>query len=160
MSDLDKQNSKLESDHEKMVAIEICGKDPACWEAQEPRFVNRIVNSFKRLFGADIKPDVTANNELLDAADTLAKSAHEALKAPQLYSSERQASIKLKLAEAKEKEASARKVNLEADMLEMEIRKQAIAESQEYIDLLIKRGELIPIEKDGEFFLVYKKREL
>lgn len=151
---------QIETGHENMVAIELCGKNPERWERREPRFIERLKNSFRKLLGADIRPEITANNELLDAADTLAKSAQEALKAPQLHNLERQASVKLKLAEAMEKEANARRTNLEADMLEIEVKSKHIHESQAIIDRLIQRGDLIPVEKDGELFMVYKKRKL
>lgn len=147
---------------EKMIAVDVRGKDSSLWEKREPRFTERLLNSFKKLLGADIKPDITANEELLDAADTLAKSALEVIRKPQLRNLERQASIQLKLAEAKEKEANARKVNLEADKLEidLEIAREQIHISQAIIDLKIQRGELIPIIKDGELTLIYKKRVL
>lgn len=163
MKETDDQAKNGEHDsvsQESMLAIEVRGKDTELWERREHRFVNRLLNSFLRLLGADIRPEITANKELLDAAETFAKSAQESLKVPQLKNIEREASIQLKLAEAKEKEAYARKLNLEADKLEMEIERECVLQSQKVIGILIARGELIPIEKDGELMLVYKKRNL
>lgn len=163
MKDVDEPAKKANQDdsyHESMIAIEVCGKDADLWERREPRLVERLANSFKKLLGADIRPDVTANNELLEAADTIANSAKEVLKVPQLKNLERQASVRLMLAKAKEKEANARKIVLEANKLEMEIEREQVLQSQAIIDRLITRGELIPIEKDGELVLVYKKRQL
>lgn len=163
MKDFDdpaKKTEEVGGSNESMMAVEITGKDAGLWERRESRFVERLVNSFKKLLGADIRPEITANNELLDAADAIANSAKEALKAPQLKNLERQAAVRAKLAEAKEKEANARKIGLEADMLEMEIERERVLQSQAIINRLITRGELIPVEKDGELVLVYKKRKL
>lgn len=143
--------------HENMLSIGIHGRDSDTWGKRGPRFVERIFNSFRSLFSGDVRPEVTANTELLDTADALAK---EVLNAPQLRHLEKQLSIKLKMAEIKEREANARKVGLEADKLEMEIEREQVLKSQKLIELAIKRGELIPVVENGELVLIYKKREL
>ncbi|MEW8439698.1 MAG: hypothetical protein AB2689_16240 [Candidatus Thiodiazotropha taylori] len=161
----DKNSDQVEtkpkpSHHEtqdNLITIELSGRNPERWKARKPRFLQRIGNSVKKLLGADIKPQFTADEELNNTAEEAIKSAKEAIRKPQLENEERQASIQLKLAEVKEKEAYARRTNLEADMLEIEIESKLIHESQEIIDRLIQRGALIPIEKDGELYFIYNK---
>ena len=109
------------------------------------------------MLGADIPASATANSELQNAADEIAKSAQEVLKKPQLENIERHANIRLKLAEAKEREANARKIALEADILEAEHERQEAHESQKIVDLMIQRGEIIFVERDDEIVFIVKK---
>lgn len=158
MSDIEdpaKFRSSSEPLSEQMLSIDVHGRDREIWEKREPRFVERILNSFKMLFGGDIRPEVTANTELLDAADTMAKNV---LSTPQIKNLERQVAVKLKMAEILEREANARKTSLEADKLAMEIERENVLHSQKVIELAIKRGELVPIKKDGELVIIYTKK--
>jgi hypothetical protein len=140
-----------------MIAIDVAGKDPDIWVKRSDRFHQRLLNSVKKLFGQDIPASATANIDLRDTVDAIAEGVHEKLKEPLLANVERQASVKVKLAEAKEKEANARRIGLEADKLEIELESERVHESQKMIDLLIQRGELTLIEQNGETIFIYKK---
>lgn len=158
---MDKEKPEKNSDqkNEPMLAVSIVGKNSEIWEKREPRFVERITNSVKKIFGADIPAYATVDEDLKEAAEDLASSAKAAIKTPQLKNLDRQATINLKLAEIKLKEANARKTNLEADLLEQELKmREDVHNSQKYVDLLIQRGELIPVEKEGELIFIYKKK--
>ncbi len=145
--------------HEPMISVSIVGQDQNTWLKREPRFIERILNSVKNFFGSDIPSTATANNEIQEAAENLVESAQQTIKSPQLINLERQANIKVKLAEVKEREANARKTTLEADLIEQEVKlREDVHNSQRIIDLLIQRGELVPIEKNGVMTFVYNKK--
>lgn len=153
---------------EGQIAVEVSGKDPVVWTKRKLRFYQRIFNSIRKIFESDIPPAATADTELKTLSDLLAASAFESIKTPVLKNVERQAAIKLMLAEAREKEAAAkereanaRKLHLEADLIELEMETKKVLESQRILDLAIQRGELTVIEKDGEtLFIVCDKRNL
>ena len=154
---LSEKQKKKEPPHEPMVVLEISGKEPELWEERQPRFFQRLGNSIKDIFKSDIPTNATANKEIMDTADDLVRSAQEAIKSPQLINQERQASIKKQLAEAKANEAVARKTELEADLLEAEIERDKVHQSQKMIQILIQRGILVPLKQDdGEIVLLYK----
>ncbi len=149
--------NKDESAGDSLVAIEITGKDLDTWNDRRPRFYERMLNSVINIFKSDIPPSATANKEMKESADDFLRSAQEKIKSPQLVNQERQASISLKLAEAREREANTRKIQLEADKLEMEIEQETVHQSQKTIEILIQRGELELLkEEDGELILLYK----
>ena len=56
----------------QLVAIEIAGKDANIWEKREPRFNERLTNSVKKLFGADIPPSATVGDDLKEVIDGIA----------------------------------------------------------------------------------------
>lgn len=159
IDDTKKPKEEVASHQESMIAVGVTGKDSKVWVDRKPRFLERLINSVKMLFGADIPASATANQEFQDTVDSMAKSAQEALKGPQLVNEERQASINLKLAEAKERAANARKVGLEADLLEAEVRK-TVHESQKIVNLSLQRGELKLFIEDGKITFVFNKRKL
>lgn len=140
-----------------LITIDVAGKDPEIWKNRSQRFHERLINSVKKMLGNDIPASATADKDLRDAVDSLADAAQEKLKKPALMNLERQASIQVLLAEAKEKEANARRTNLEADKLEIEIERERVLESQRVIDLMIQRGELTVVEKDGETLFILRK---
>jgi hypothetical protein len=143
-----------------LIAIDIQGKSPEIWAHQEPRFYQRLLNSMKRMVGRgnDIPPRATADEEIKDTLDTILSSAQEKLKGPALANLEKQANVAVKLAEAKEREANARRLSLEADKLEMEIEREKVHESQRVIDLMIQRGELLVTERDGVRYFIYNSK--
>jgi hypothetical protein len=145
-------------DPAEMILLNIAGKDPVRWEKRKPHFLNRLINSVKGMMGTPFDRSNTANEEIQSTFDDIARSAQEVAKAPQLINAERMASITLKLAEAREREAVARKTNLEADMLEDEIKRKEIFESQRVIELLIQRGELLVKESDGQKYIILTGR--
>lgn len=139
-----------------LIAVEISGRDSAIWEKREPRFNERLTNSVKKVFGADIPPSATAEGDVKDIVDGVADAVNSKLKASTLINLEKQAAIKVKHAEVKEREANARLVNLQADKLALELEREQTHESQKMIDLLIQRGDLIMTECDGEIIFIYK----
>lgn len=157
-TELIKQKTAVKSSS-MLLSVAFEGKDSEIWARQEPRFHQRIFNSLKKMVGQgrDIPASATANDDLKEAIDNVAQSAQEKLKGPQLINLERQANIAVKLAEAKEREANARKIDLEADKLEMEIERAKVHESQAVIELMFQRGELTLLEKDGVTYLVYSR---
>lgn len=154
MKDNKNKLKKPESTEQSLVAVEACGKDSELWAEHNSRFITRLLNSVKNVFNNDIPPKATADNEIHDAIDNAADGLNEKLKGPKLVNQERQANIYKILAEAKEREAAARKLSLESDMIEMELERQKVHESQKMISLLIQRGELKIIEKDGETLFI------
>ena len=145
------------TDDSSLISIEVVGKDAELWDKRGKRFYQRLINSVKQMLGNDIPSSATADKDIKDAVDALAESALERLKGPLLTNLERQASVKSLLAEAREKEANARLIGLKADKLEMEIKRERIHESQRMIDLLIQRGELTIIEREGEIIAIVNK---
>lgn len=142
-----------------MISVELHGRDIEIWEKRSDRFHERITNSIKKMFGGDIPASATVNNDLKEAIDDLAESAKQKLKTPQLNNIEKQISIQAKYAELKEREARTRKIQLEADMLEIEVERARVLESQKIIDILIQRGELVMKEINGETVFIYKKAD-
>ncbi|MEM6484718.1 MAG: hypothetical protein AAF662_07035 [Pseudomonadota bacterium] len=137
------------------IAIDLSGRDHTVWEKRSSRFFERILNSVKKYLGLDIPSGAPTDPKVLDALNSLSDSALATLKSPQLKNLERQASIKVKVAEAREKEALARKIELESDKLEMDIERERVIESQLTIDRLIQRGELTIIEnEDGRLTFI------
>jgi len=153
-----KGNPPLDSQNKDMISVDLHGKDIEIWEKRSDRFHERITNSIKKIFGGDIPASATANEDLKEAIDDLAESAKQKLKTPQLNNIEKQITIRAKYAELKEREARTRKIELEADKLEMEIERAKVLESQKIIDLLIQRGELVMKQINGETVFIYKKR--
>lgn len=156
---VDPPDHKEPDSKESLLSIDLEGRDIQIWEKRRPRFHERLVNSVKMLFGKDIPPSATANEDLKKAIDTMGDSAIEALKAPQLKNLERQASVRVMLAEAREREAQARKIEIETEMMELELdrERRKVHESQQIIERLIQRGELVMLERDGETVLIYKE---
>lgn len=155
-----KDHDKLISTENKgNVSIEVSGKNVDTWKEKSPSFFIRLKNSLLKFLGADIKPAYTADNAIINLAENAVESAQALVKNPQLINQERQASIKLKLAEAEEKLANANKTNIESELLSIELERAKIINSQKYIDRLIQRGELVPVEKNGQIYLVYNKKE-
>lgn len=150
------ENSKASKgiEEDRTISISASGQDEELWDKRKTRFFQRTMNSVKKMFGNDIPPKATLFPELECMGDQLLETTHERLKGPALVNMERQASVMLKLAEVKEKEANARKTELESDLLEVE--RNRVLESQRHIDLLIQRGELVVSEKDGEVVLIYR----
>lgn len=141
------------SDHKKeFIAVELSGKDKAVWIQRCKRFYDRILNSVRKLHKSDIPPMAKSDSEVRTVSDLLAKTAGAAIRGPLLKNLERQAALRLKVAEAREKEAIARKTELEADKLEFsfEAERNRVLASQHFLDLAIQRGEIVVLEHEGE----------
>lgn len=152
-----------ESD-EPFISVDVTGIDRETWKEHGSKLSDRLKNTVKKLFGGDIPPRAeTIARDVEGFIDGIAASAHEKLKSSKMVNIERQASIVAKLAEAKERDANARRINLEADKMEMELeekRKMAkVFEAEKAISLMIQRGELtIQESADGRTLIIYDKK--
>jgi len=157
LEEQDNSNDDIES----YISVDVFGKDVKLWEKRNPRFLARIINSLKNLLNSQIPGRKAVHDEVKEALENIAASGQEVLKRPQLTNIEKMASIqeqlsKVKLNEAlaKKAEAEANKINTEVAFQELEI--EGIHQSQRVVDSLIKKGELYPMEKDGQLVFIYR----
>lgn len=144
---------------DQLIVINLSGKDPEIWRQRCKRFYWRIRNSVKRIFNSDIPPLASSDAEIRTVSDLMTTTALGAIKTPALKNMERQAAIRLKLAEAREKEASARMLELEGDKLELQLEgvRRKVLESQRLLDLAIQRGEIVVSEQDGAIVILIRE---
>lgn len=141
------------------LAIDLNPKNLSIWEKAKNRFTTRVFSIFNNIKNWKLTKKTTVSQETGYAFENLIASSQAILQKPRLTNIEKQASIKLKLAEVKKLEAEARLINAQADEKNIAIEQaKQIRESQEKISILIKRGELIPIQKDGQLIFIYEPK--
>lgn len=158
------EDNKTDDSSSSLIAIDVVGKDQNVWDKSSPRFLSRIIKSLRSLYSSQVPGRGNVHDEAKQALENAVASGQEIIKKPQLINLEKMAGIEVKLSQAKlnealamKAEAEANKINRELALQELEV--EQVQYSQRVIDALIKRGELYPMEKDGQLTFIYQPKK-